>query len=258
MLAYSIHSEFHKMISKHSAVSLVLGLALFVPLISIALVGMSNNLVNLNFSIADSALQNSNDILLLVFRSGNLLSALIGTLVLTTESGAMTIYRTYNVFQHRQTALIGKLIVVEGFVLVAGLIAASISVAVFNLFGTESVRINDPLLLILSYALNGLLIALFSFGVSLVVSKTIPALITTLGVLYILPDVVKTVIGYFFPNAIPIDLYLPGNAAGAGVAKVLQGTSYVGINPVVGIASVMVAALVFIVFGLLIQRRKDV
>ena len=258
MLIHSIHSEFKKIVSKHLTVSLILGLTLFVPLISFALIGVSRSTLIADSSIVDSAMQKPEDMLLLIFRSGNLFCALLGTLMVTTEYGAGAIYRTYSTFRNRIVALFGKLIVLKAFVFLAGMIASISSITILNLSGIESLRIEKPLFLVLCYVLNNLMVALFSYSISLLLSNTVPALVTTFGVLYILPDAIRIILGYFAPQAASLYRYLPSSAASAGIEKTILGNSYSGIDPAVGIVVTAVISLALLFIGFIVQQKKDI
>jgi hypothetical protein len=253
-----MRSELKKVFSRHSTISLIVGLALISPLLSAAFVVLSSGFVGVGPTLANPALQQPEELLLLVFRGSDLFCALLGTLLLTAEYGSSAIYRTYQSFRNRLVALAGKFIILVGATFIAGLIASALSILILNISGLEVFSIDSPLLLVCSVVADCLLVASFSFGIALILSKTVPALIATLGIIYILPSVVKTILDFFAPDLAFISLHLPANAASAGIAKTLQGSSYTGIDPVQGLISATAMALLVLVAGYLIQRQKDV
>jgi len=258
MLSHSIHSELVKVTSRHSTVTIIVGLTIFAPLMTIALISIALNLITNDLSALVTAMQNPNEIKLLIFQSSNLFCLLLSSLVVTTEYGTSVIYRTYQVFRKRLTALFGKLIVIESIVLATSIIAFSITVFILNFSGIEMFHIDHPLILILFSAVNCFIIALFSYGISLILSRTIPVLVTTIGIFYILPGALSTVFAFLSPSSASDILYLPINAASSPVQAVLQGTSYSGVHPIAGVTLTLALSLLLVVIGCIIQLRRDI
>ncbi len=194
MLLRSFRSEIKKLLSKHTVVGLLVTLCLLTPLTALALRVMFSGYSGLGAPLISSAMQSPSELLLVVFCSNNVLCVLLGTLVFTSGYSTMTIYRDFQVFQNRLVALAGKLLAVEAAVCAASLLSSLLGVLILNLGSTDQFSLTEPLDMIVSCVLNSLLITLFSFGVGLVLSKTVSALITTVSILFILPDVVRTIL----------------------------------------------------------------
>jgi ABC-type transport system involved in multi-copper enzyme maturation permease subunit len=207
--------------------------------------------------IFDSVLQNPDELLYLIFRTGNLFCVVLGVIVIGAEYGSSTIFRTYQHFSDRTSAVLGKLICLAGFSLVSSLFASVVGILILNLSGIEAFVILHPLALIGYYVANCIIMTILSFSVTLISSRTIPALLAMITLIYILPDILKTIFSFFSPGLVEACQYLPADALGAGVRMSILGEQYSGINPLAGVAVTCVVGLVVLFLGNIIQRRRD-
>ncbi len=103
--------------------------------------------------------------------------------------------RTYQAFPGRVPVLVGKLLVlVLTVALAAGAVAVVSALAVLQVFGGVG-----PLAIVAGTTdrwlpPNSVLVALFGYGVGLVLSRSLPTLLTVVSYIYVVPDVVRVVV----------------------------------------------------------------
>jgi ABC-type transport system involved in multi-copper enzyme maturation permease subunit len=257
MLMNSVKSELVKLTGKRATCLVLICLTALVPSVSFGFVLFSGGIDSQMAGIFDSVLQNPEELLLLIFKTGNLFCVLLGVIGVGAEYGSSAILRTYQHFGDRTTAILGKLICLALLSVATSLFAATAGVCILNFTGVAAFAIPHPVALVGYYTVNCLILTVLSFGVVLVASHTVASLLAMVTILYLLPDILRIVLSFFSPDLAFLVGYLPGDAAGAGVGMSITAGTYAGINPVVGVVVAGAVALIVAVVGAIVQKRRD-
>lgn len=257
MLRRAVRSETHKLLSRRTTCLLLVSLALLPPALAMGFAILLRTDVGSTSPLLATTLATPQDLLLIVFGTADLFAALLGLLSITSEYSTLTIMRTYQVFRRRHQPLIGKLISLTILTLATSAVAVGGAIAELLVDGGPSLEIQNPLLLASGFMANAALVALFGLGIGMMVSRTLPAVLTVVTFIYILPDVVSTLFGAVLPQLRWLVWYLPTEAAGASVQAALR-AGYSGISPGLGLLVGMLETALVLVAGFWIQVRRDV
>lgn len=258
MLSRALRSETVKFAHRRTTLLLLISVALLPPLLATSFTLMLRGGDQFASPWLQSTLSSQQDLLLIVFDVSDLFCVLAGVLAITSEYRSLTIMRTYQVFPGRYTVLMGKLLVLALLVFVASTLAVGLALVVLMTPGGGVPVPQPPGLLAAGFVFNGFVVALFGYGVGLVLSRTLPTLLTVVAFMYVLPDTVRVFCSVFLPDLVDLYLYLPTEASGAIMQSALRGGSYAGIHPAhAAIVSVVETATV-LALGMWIQRRRDI
>jgi hypothetical protein len=208
--------------------------------------------------MVDRALNAEPDLPWLVFTSGNLFAVVFGALAITAEYGSKTILRTYQIAPNRPTVLLAKLAALCLLAALGGVVASSTGVAVLAGSGQPDLHVPQPVALIAAYTANMMLMAILSYGVGLLLSRTVATIVTLVGLVYVVPDAVRLLCANFLPSFQRAYLWLPSEASRCGVMASLHPSDYGGVPVPLGLATATLAAALLVAVGIMLQRRKDI
>lgn len=258
MLRRALRSEVRKLFSRRVTSLLLVSIALLPLALAVGSTMIVSGNARSSSPWLDPALTAPQDLLLIVFGTANLLTAVLGLLSITSEYSTLTIMRTYQVFRRRHHVLFGKLISLAVLVLAASVVAVGLAIPELLAFGGPVLTPAAPWLLAAAFVANGVLVALFGLGVGMVLSRTLPAMLTVVTFIYILPELVSVVVGSVLPQAQGLEGFLPTEAAGALVQSALHGSAYTGINPGLALLVALAETTIVLAAGFWIQARRDV
>lgn len=258
MLGRAFRSELGKLLARRTTFLLVLSIALLPPLLATSFTVLLRRNVGISSAWLEPTLSSPNELMRLVFGMADLLCALVGVLVITSEYRTLTIMRTYQVFAGRVSVLMGKLLALALVVLIASTVAVGGAMAILQAFGGGVLVPSSPWLMAVGFAFNGVLVALFGYGLGLLLSRSLPTLLTVVSFVYLLPDVVRVLVSVFLPGFNGVQGYLPTEASGAAIQAAVQGTAYTGIAPGLGAIVASVETAVVLAVGVVVQRRRDI
>jgi ABC-type transport system involved in multi-copper enzyme maturation permease subunit len=258
MLSRAVRSEAGKLLRRRTTLFLVLSIALVPPALATSFTALLRRDLGTPSQWLEPTLSSPTELLLLVFGTGDLLCAVVGVLVITSEYRTLTIMRTYQAFPGRVPVLVGKLLVLVLTVLAAGAVAVVSALAVLQVFGGVGPVPSSPGRLIAGFLFNSVLVALFGYGVGLVLSRSLPTLLTVVSFIYVVPDVVRVVVSALGLGLAGLQWYLPTEASEAGTLAALQGASYLGIEPGLGAFVAAIEIAVLLALGVVVQRRRDI
>lgn len=260
MLSRSLRYELFKLFSRRTTLVTLMLLALSAPLFAFGIVLILSGQETFAAGIINSVIQDPSDLVVLTFQSTNLLCGLLGILVIGSEFNSGAILRTYQNFSSRVEVLAAKALSLSALVAVASAIGSFAALSIFTISEFDSVVIASPVSFVIWCTVNNVILVLFAYGVALIFSRTISSLIAVFSVFYILPDVLRTLLGFVAPDFVFVSQLMPAQALGAGIRESVTGnlcSAYV-VSPVTGLFVTLVLTFAFVLTGCIIQGRKDV
>ena len=258
MLRRAIASEARKIGARRSTRFLLVLLTVLPTSIALALITLLRGAARADWRWFQLSRTSPQDLLQIVFGTAGLFCGLLGIMTLTSEYGAMTVMRTYQIFRDRYSVLIGKLLVLAGVSLLSNSIAVTLGLVELRALGGAALATSSPGVLAWSFVAKGVITTIFGYGLGLLMSRSVPTILAFVGFLYVLPEVVTVLFQAVAPSLTGLRWYLPTEAAAAPMQKALLGVTYTGPPPATAIAVVLAETLMVVVAGIWIQRHKNI